>query len=582
MAVKNFLIYALLSTFAAQNTVVAAATPGRPAGHAVRDRLVQRAANVDADLGRRAAPSRSDGNSGPPEHPGTSLTKMADPGQWSDWLGEQTCTPIAKTTPTSLGELVAIINDAGSKNQRVRAVGSGHSTSDITRTDGGILIDPRQMDAILDIDPATINQASGGGTNLIRVQSGILIRNLNQQLEGRGLALLHMPAYDGQTISGAMSTGSHGSGAKWGPMPSSMLRSIVMVVGNGTVFQIEPAASAGGAPITDPTRFPGALPEAPGVPVVLLQNDDWFRAAQVSMGCLGVIYSYTMEVTAAFHVSENRTATRWEDVKGQFAPETFNPLPAPLADWDHFELVVSPYASDDDDGGKHPCIWVERARVGNTPKRGARQDFWGKILEDVGILFTGAVLDDILNVFPRLAPSSINTAMEQLTTDDAPYVDSSHKVFKVLDSELELRAHAVEMHFPAADLVATVDRLMDTFQSIADEKELYVAGPIGIRFVAASDALLAPQAGRLTATAEMTNIVGIEKGEELLREVKGAMSSADRSIRVHWGLDLDTVTAQDARDWYGVNFDKWLGVYREANANGMFNNRFTDRMGITV
>lgn len=88
-------------------------------------------------------------------------------------------------------------------------------------------------------------------------------------------------------------------------------------------------------------------------------------------------------------------------------------------------------------------------------------------MEDVGILFTG-VLDNILNLFPRLAPSSINTAMESLTTDDAPYIDSSHVVFKVLDSELQLKAHAIELHFEAKNLVATVDKLMTTFHTIAD------------------------------------------------------------------------------------------------------------------
>lgn len=574
MALIDLIAFVLFISNAAHHHVwAAAALSGRPAVNTNLDSTIPDAINIDAELILRDAALRSDGNSGNSDHTGRSLTKKADPNQWSDWLGEQTCTPIFKTQPTSLDQVVAIINDAGSKKQRVRAVGSGHSTSDITRTDDAVLIDPHQMAAIMDVDTATLNQAVSG-TNLIRVQSGILIKDLNQQLDSRGLALVHMPAYDGQTISGAMSTGTHGSGAQWGPMVS-MVRSIVMVVGNGTVFQIEPASGA----ITDPSKFPGMLPEAAGVPVVLLQDDDWFNAAQVSMGCLGVIYSYTIEVTAAFHVSENRTAVRWEDIKGQFAPEAFNPLPAPLADWDHFELVVSPYLSDDDN--KHPCIWIERDRVGTTPKRGARQDFWGRLLEDLGILFTG-VLDDILNLFPRLAPSSINTAMESLTTDDAPYIDSSYVVFKVLDSELELKAHAIELHFEAENLVATIDKLMTTFQTIADQKNLYVAGPVGIRFVAASDALLAPQTGRLTATAEMSNIVGIKKGVELLQEVKSAMSSADRSIRVHWGLDLDTVTAQDARDWYGDNLDRWLDVYRQANANGMFNSKFTDRMGITV
>lgn len=563
----------LISHVLHHHVLAAAALAGRSSVNAIPESTILDVGDIDVELGRRGASPRDDGNSGSSDHIGRSLTKMADPSQWSNWLGEQTCTPNSKAQPTSLAQLVTIINEAGGKKQRVRAVGSGHSTSDITRTDGGILIDPLEMAAVMDVDAATLNQL-GSTTSLIRVQSGILIKDLNQQLDSRGLALTHMPAYDGQTISGAMSTGTHGSGVKWGPM-ASMLRSIVMVIGNGTVLQIEPASTA----ITDPSKFSGALPEAPGVPVVLLQNDDWFHAAQVSMGCMGVIYSYTIEVTAAFHVSENRTAVRWEDIKGQFAPEAFDPLPAPLANWDHFELVVSPYVTDDDN--KHPCVWIERARVGNAAKRGARQDFWGRILEDLGILFTG-LLDDILNLFPRLAPSSINTAMKSLTTDDAPYIDSSYVVFKVLDSELELKAHAIELHFEAKNLVATIDKLMTTFQTIADQKNLYVAGPVGIRFIAASDALLAPQTGRLTATAEMSNIVGIKKGVELLQEVKSAMSSADRSIRVHWGLDLDTVTAQDARDWYGDNLDRWLSVYREANANGMFNNKFTDRMGITV
>ncbi|POS74975.1 hypothetical protein DHEL01_v206637 [Diaporthe helianthi] len=572
MAFKDVILYALLGTSATQLNVAAAPSPDRPSGNILHERTPQDVANSVAELERRAASSSSDGNSGPSGHHSSTLTKMADAGQWSNWLDEQTCTPLGKTQPTSLDQIVAIINDAGSKKQRVRAVGSGHSTSDITRTDGAILVDPHQMKAFVDTNAATLNQA-GSSMNLIRVQSGILIKDLNQQLDSRGLAMMHLPAYDGQTISGAVSTGSHGSGAKWGPLASS-LRSIVMVVGNGTVFQIEPASGA----ITDPAKFTGTLPEAPGVPVTLLQNDDWFNAAQVSMGCLGVIYSYHIEVTAAFHVSENRTSVRWEDIRSQFAPETFNPLPAPLANWDHFELVVSPYASED---GKHPCIWVERARVGDTPQRGARQDLMGKVLEQLGIMFT-QFLDDILNIFPQLAPQAINSALEQLTTDDAPYINSSYDVFKVLDSDLELRAHAIELHFPAENLVPTIDKLMATFQSIADEKGLYVAGPVGLRFVAPSSALLAPQTGRLTATAEMSNIVGISQGKELLQEVKTAMSSADRSIRVHWGLDLDTVTSQDARDWYGANLDKWLTVYREANANGMFNNNFTDRMGITV
>lgn len=487
--------------------------------------------------------------------------------QWANWLDEQLCTPAAKTHPASLAELVSVVTSAAAGGQRVRAVGAGHSMSDVARTDGAVLV---YMDKLA----AAVAYGEAGQADLVRVQAGIPIKQLNALLDGRGLALTHMGAYDGQTLAGAFSTGTHGSGAAFGPM-SDMIRAVVLVAEDGTVYQIEPG-SAGA--LTDPAKFAGNLPEAPGVPVVLKQDDDWFRAAQASVGCLGVIYSYTIEVTPAFNIAENRTATKWEAVKAQFAPELWTPLPAPLATFDHFELVISPYAESD---GTHSLIWTERSRVGTTPRRGERQDFAGRIFEDLGILIT-PLLDDILNVRPDLVRSSINTALDNLVNDDAPYIDKSFKVYKQLDSELELKAHAIELHFPAQNLVATIDRLLEAFKNAAEKKDMFIAGPIGIRFTAPAQALLAPETGRLTATAELANIVGIDKGVELLREVKAEVCGADRSIRVHWGLDLDTATPQDARDWYGENLDKWLAVYGQLNSKGMFNNKFTERLGFST
>lgn len=520
-------------------------------------------------------------NISPRDEASTTSTRLADgaltfvgsqpaPNQWANWLNEEVCTPITKTQPKDLAELISIITSAGAQGQRVRAVGAGYSMSDVARTDGAVLVYADQFDAVSDVDKSILSSQSST-LSLIRVQSGIHVKDLNTELDNRGLALTHMSAYDGQTISGAFSTGSHGSGAAWGPM-ASMIRAIVLVAEDGTVYQIEPTNG-----ITDAAKFPGHLPESPDVPVVLKQDDDWFNAAQVSMGCLGVIYSYVMDVTPAFNIAENRTSVRWEDVKAQFAPELWNPLPAPLADFDHFELVISPYADDD---GTHTLIWTERNRVGQTPPRGERQDFTGKILENLGILFT-STLPDILNIIPSLVPTTINAALSNLVDDDAPYIDKSFKVYKVLDSDLELKAHGIELHFPAQNLVTTIDTILQTFKNAADQKKLYIAGPIGIRFTAPSQALLAPESGRLTATAELDNIVGITEGVELLQQVKAEVSGADRSIRVHWGLELETTTPQDMRDWYGPNLDKWLAVYRQLNPKGMFNNKFTDRVGFS-
>ena len=46
-------------------------------------------------------------------------------------------------------------------------------------------------------------------------------------------------------------------------------------------------------------------------------------------------------------------------------------------------------------------------------------------------------------------------------------------------------------------------------------------------------------------------------------------------------MDLDLVTKDDIREWY-PNFERWNKVYQELNSIGMFNNKFTDRMGISI
>lgn len=179
MTLKNIVALALfLSCIARHHVLVAAASPGQFTSNTEHVSSIPNPVRIDSELARRATTAQSDGNSGASDQTGRSLTKRADPNQWSNWLGEQTCTPISKTAPTSLDQLVAVINDAGGKKQRVRAVGSGHSTSDITRTDGGVLIDPHQMAALMDIDTTTLSQGASG-TSLIRAQGGILIKDLN-------------------------------------------------------------------------------------------------------------------------------------------------------------------------------------------------------------------------------------------------------------------------------------------------------------------------------------------------------------------------------------------------------------------
>src|SRR6266513_1915179 len=73
---------------------------------------------------------------------------------------------------------------------------------------------------------------------LVRAGAGVRIKELNAYLGEHGLALSNMGGYDHQTVAGVISTSTHGSGIKFGPL-NDFVRSIDLVAGNGRVYRIE-------------------------------------------------------------------------------------------------------------------------------------------------------------------------------------------------------------------------------------------------------------------------------------------------------------------------------------------------------
>ncbi|EPE09380.1 oxidoreductase [Ophiostoma piceae UAMH 11346] len=490
--------------------------------------------------------------------------------------------------------LVAIVADAHNLRQRVRAIGSGHSFSDITYSTNAVLVDmtllkrvammdngeegivgftkpsnPTQplssnckkrrqqphnvstsTDLLINIDveppddePPIVNRSR----KLARVQAGITIRELNDELDNRGLALVNMGAFDGQTLAGVMSTGTHGSGIAFGPL-ASFVRAIVLVSENATVYQIEPAsANVGKGPLSNPASFPHTVD---GLPIELKQDDDWFRTALVAMGC--------------------------DDVRRQLLPELWAPIAPAVAGADHFELVLNPYTR----WSHNSCVRVERNHVThNTKPSGARKDWLSTLLEQFGIHSIPHMIG-VLNRFPTITPIAVNRAIS-LLVESGPYTDKSFRVLN-LGPANSIKGMAMELHCDASQCVPIIDELLDVFNDEAENHEYYMAGPLGIRFTAASDAFLAPEAGRITCAIELDMLVGVETGVKLAQAIKDKMCT-DRydSPRIHWGLDLDFVTEDDIRSWY-PDFESWHAVYRQLNSTGMFNNKFTRRMGISV
>ena len=136
------------------------------------------------------------------------MSEPSDPheraARWRNWTGDQSCSPRRSSIPARCAELAHAIVRAGEAGSRVRVVGAGHSFSDIACSDGTLLALDR-LAGVLDVD------ATSG---LVRVQAGITIRELSRRLDAHGLAMENLGDIDVQSIAGAISTATHGTGAR--------------------------------------------------------------------------------------------------------------------------------------------------------------------------------------------------------------------------------------------------------------------------------------------------------------------------------------------------------------------------------
>ena len=217
-------------------------------------------------------------------------------GEWVNWAGDQRCRPAQLVRPRSRDELAEAIAAAAAAGQRVKVAGSGHSFTEAAMTEG-TMIDLGGLSGVIDADP---------GSGLVKVGGGTVLAELNEELAALGLAMENLGDIDRQTISGAISTGTHGTGARLRNI-SAQVEGLELVLGDGSVRHL-------GA---------GTHPEL-------------LRAARVGIGALGAIRAVTLRCVPAFDLLRVDAPHPREEVLDSFDERA--------AANEHFELFTFPYA----------------------------------------------------------------------------------------------------------------------------------------------------------------------------------------------------------------------------------------------
>ena len=375
---------------------------------------------------------------------------------WTNWARQQRCAPERIETPASEDELVRAVAGAG----RVKVVGSGHSFTDIACTDG-VMLDLSRMRRVLGVDG-----------NEVTVEAGITLHDLGEELRSRGLAMENQGDVDPQTLAGAISTATHGTGGGFGNI-SSQVVGVRLVDGTGQLRDI--------------------------------REGDELRAARVSLGALGAIAAVTLRCVPAFTIHRIDEPRSLDDVLPR--------LEELVDSHDHFEAFAMPYT--------RMALTLTSERTDREPEpRAAATAFLHDVVLENAVL---GLFCRTGRAFPGLIPS-LNRALARLM-GRAERVDASNRVYA--NTRL-VRFTEMEYALPREHLPDALERVL----ALIERRRLPVGFPIELRVVRPDDALLSTAYERPTAYIAVHQYVGMEF-ETYFRAVEAIMDEYDG--RPHWG-----------------------------------------------
>ncbi len=482
---------------------------------------------------------------------------------WVNWSGSQQICPKRVAHPRSLAELQEIVREVSASSGQLKAVATGLSFSDILRSEGtlvevtGLLGEP-QTGALLPLEEEL--WAAPASEPLVRIPCGARIRQLNAALASAGLGFTNLGGYDGQTMVGAISTSTHGSGLRIPPLGDSV-RSLDLVGEGGRLYRIEPSAG-----LTDPRAFARRYADS----MTLIQSDACFWPCVVALGCMGVIYSVTMAVSPAYRLQERRRIRPWSEVARELRTLV------PLYQFRNYEVLLNPYPLR---GGEYDCLVTERSvAVPDAEHRPLSPD--QRSAES--LTFLASTQREVLRLMssePRLIPGMLRAGFEALETRE-PHVDASHIVYNVGKINTA-DVMGGEYFYPLSGdcHLLAVERLLALIAHNA-RRGMHQPTPLALRFVAGSRAPLSMARREPHCAIEIAWFTGMPRGGEALYGYE--QLCLELGGRPHWG-QVQELTGEPGwlRSAY-PGLDEWLGAHRRFNARGVFDNHFTDRLGLSM
>ncbi|WP_030350176.1 FAD-binding protein [Streptomyces scopuliridis] len=425
---------------------------------------------------------------------------------WRNWAGTVTARPARVVTPASVEELTGVVRRAARDGLRVKAVGTGHSFTAAAATDG-VLIRPDLLTGIRETDRAA-------GT--VTVAAGTPLKRLNTALAREGLSLTNMGDIMEQTVAGATSTGTHGTGRDSASI-AAQIRALELITADGSLLRCSAE-----------------------------ENPEVFAAARIGLGALGVVTAVTLAVEPVFLLTAREEPMTFDRVTAEFDQH--------VAENEHFEFYWFPHTGN--------CNTKRNNRSAGIAAPPGRLSGW----IDDELLSNGAfqVACSLGRAVPATIPALSKISSRALSA--RTYTDIPYKVFTS-----PRRVRFVEMEY-ALPREAAIGALREV-KAMIERSPLRVSFPVEIRTAPADDIALSTASGRETAYIAVHLYRGTPY-RSYFTAVERIMTA--HGGRPHWGK----IHTRDAAYLSGVypRFGEFTAVRDRLDPDRLFGNDYLRRV----
>lgn len=426
--------------------------------------------------------------------------------RWQNWARSESATPVRVEQPGDADEIAAAIARARADGLRVKPIGAGHSFTGVAVADG-VQLDLSRLRGLVAVDAARGRVTLAAGTHLHEVPA---------LLAPYGLAMQNLGDIDAQTIAGATSTGTHGTGAAFG----------------GLATQITAAT----------------LVTAAGETVQVAEGHEHFDAVRLGLGALGVLADVTLQCVPAFKLQAVERPEPLAPLLESFLDRASEP--------DHFEFYWFPHTATALTKTNTRLPMTAQSRPLGRAKRWIDDD-----------LMSNTVFGWVCGL-GRRAPGLIPPINRLAThlTGDRTFTDVSSSVFT---TARRVRFREMEYALPVEavpEVVREIDRLVT-------RRGWKISFPIEVRVAAADGIWLSTAHGRQTGYVAVHRYVK-EDHREYFRAVEEIFRA--HAGRPHWGK----IHYREAADFALLypRLADFLAVRDKLDPDRVFANAYLDRV----